>query len=122
MGRVYLRLSATLRIDLDQLLVSDGSKVSRLFPYVGQLAAVQTGRLLLIPDGHAPQFVCHVLAGRNMRLLCTGHSEFKEFFVGPHWCPANAIRSQLHDVGALTQINPFLDASRDGLLMYVKQT
>jgi hypothetical protein len=54
---VHLRASANLRIDLDQLLVSDGSKLRRLFPYVRQLAAVEMGRLLLISKGHAPRFV-----------------------------------------------------------------
>jgi len=83
-----LQLSANLRIDLDQLLVGDGSKVRRLFPYVRQLAAVEMGCLLLILNGHAPQLVCHVFAGRNMRLLRTGRSELKEFFVGLHGAPA----------------------------------
>jgi hypothetical protein len=62
LGLVHLRLSAIPRIDLDQLLVGDGSKVRRLFPYVRQLATVEMGCLLLIPNGHAPQFVPHVFA------------------------------------------------------------
>ena len=61
LGLVHVRLSATPRIDLDQLLVGDESKMRRLFPYVRWLAALEKGRLLLVPDSHAPQFVRHVL-------------------------------------------------------------
>jgi hypothetical protein len=65
---VHLRASANLRIDLSQLLVSDGSEVCRLFPYVRQLAAVEMGRLLLIPNRHTPQFVRYIFASRDTRL------------------------------------------------------
>jgi hypothetical protein len=58
--------------------------VRRHFPYVRQLAAVELGRLLLIPNGHEPQFVRHVFAGRDVRLLRASHGEVKQLFVGPH--------------------------------------
>jgi hypothetical protein len=46
-------VSANLRIDFDQLLVSDQSKVRRLFPYVGQLdSGLKVPALLIQLNAH----------------------------------------------------------------------